>query len=133
MSERIAQKRFAFPAGILESFGVSGAIQGANIITGVLLARSLGLHGRGELAAIVLWPSMLAAVGSLGIADAVTFHAARTPRRIGAIVGTGLVLGLAESIGLMCLGVVVLPLVLGHDGGGVVALARWFLFFIPLN
>ena len=32
---------------LIASFSVSLVIQGANVVTGVVLARTLGLHGRG--------------------------------------------------------------------------------------
>ena len=49
------------------SLAASVAIQGLNVLTGIVLARTLGPAGRGELAAVMLWPSILAAVGSLGV------------------------------------------------------------------
>jgi O-antigen/teichoic acid export membrane protein len=120
-------------APILSSFGASGAIQLANIATGVLLARWLGPHHRGELAAVILWPSILAAVGSLGLTDATTFYAARGARPVGVIVGTALVLGAVQSMALIGIGFAVLPLVVGHYGSHVVHVAEFFLAFIPLN
>jgi hypothetical protein len=69
--------RWRFTRGpLFASFGASSAIQLANIATGVLLARLLGPHDRGEFAAVILWPSILAAVGSLGVPDATTFYTA---------------------------------------------------------
>jgi O-antigen/teichoic acid export membrane protein len=118
---------------LFASFGTSSAIQLANVATGVLLARWLGPHHRGELAAVILWPSILAAVGSLGVPDATTFYAARAMKPIGAIVGTALVLGVAQSIVLGGIGFAVLPAVIGHYGSHVVHLTELFLLFIPLN
>ena len=34
----------------------SGGVLAVNILTGILLARSLGPTGRGEIAALLLWP-----------------------------------------------------------------------------
>jgi O-antigen/teichoic acid export membrane protein len=118
---------------LLASFGASGAIQLASIATGVLLARGLGPHHRGELAAVILWPSILAAVGCLGVPDATTFYAARANGPIGAIVGTALGLGAAQSIVLAAIGLAVLPAVIGHYGPHVVHLTEIFLLFIPVN
>ncbi len=39
------------------SFAATGTIQLIQAVTGVLLARVLRPFGRGELAAIVLWPT----------------------------------------------------------------------------
>jgi O-antigen/teichoic acid export membrane protein len=120
-------------APLFGSFGASGAIQLANIATGVLLARLLGPHDRGEFAAVILWPSILAAVGSLGVPDATTFYTARAARPIAAIVGTALVLGATQSAVLVGMGFAILPVVIGHYGSHVVHLTEIFLLFIPLN
>jgi O-antigen/teichoic acid export membrane protein len=120
-------------APLFASFSASSAIQLANIATGVLLARLLGPHDRGEFAAVILWPSILAAVGSLGIPDATTFYTARAARPIAAIVGTALVLGVAQSAVLVGIGVAIVPVVIGHYGSHVVHLTEIFLLFIPLN
>ncbi len=44
------------------SFAATGAIQVVNIATGLLAARLLLPEGRGELAAIMLWPGILAEI-----------------------------------------------------------------------
>ncbi len=115
------------------SFSVSLGIQAANVVTGILLARTLGLHDRGVLAAVILWPSLLAMVGSLGLPDAVTYYAARggTPGRT--LLGTSLVIAAVESVAMVLVGFLLVPLVLGHFGAGAVPLALVFLAFVPLN
>jgi len=47
------------------------------VISGVLLARTLGAVGRGQLAIIVLVPSLLSQLGTFGVPLALTFHIAR--------------------------------------------------------
>lgn len=115
------------------SFSVSLGIQAANVATGILLARTLGPHNRGALAAVILWPSLLATVGSLGLPEAVTYYAARagTPRRT--LLGTSLVIAAVESVAMVLAGFLLVPLVLGHLGAGTVPLALVFLAYVPLN
>jgi hypothetical protein len=48
-------------------------IQLVTMFGGILSARLLLPQGKGELTAIMLWPSLLAALGSLGIVDAMTY------------------------------------------------------------
>jgi O-antigen/teichoic acid export membrane protein len=115
------------------SFGSSTAIQLLNVVTGVLLARTLGPFGRGELAAILLWPTILAAVGSFGVMDAATYYSARSETGAGTIVGSSFVLGLLQSAFLIALGALVLPLVLSHYDNGVLHTAFLFLCFVPIN
>lgn len=102
-------------------------------MTGVLLARQLAPEGRGELAAVILWPSVLAALGSLGLPEGTTYYASRGQSRLGLILGTSLVLALAQSAVLIGIGLGLLPLVLGGYDGEVVAIALLVLAFIPLN
>ena len=42
------------------SLAASVGIQAVNVFTGILLARGLGPEGRGEFAAVILWPTVLA-------------------------------------------------------------------------
>ena len=55
------------------TFATSIAILVANIVTGVLTARWLGPTGKGELTAIILWPTVLAGAGSLGLVEAIVY------------------------------------------------------------
>ena len=50
------------------------AIQLMLVITGPFLARLLGPAGRGDLAALMLWPIILVELGGLGIPAAVTYY-----------------------------------------------------------
>jgi O-antigen/teichoic acid export membrane protein len=104
-------------AALAVSLAVTGATLLLNLLTGVLLARKLGPAGRGELTAVLLWPTLLATVGGLGVSDALTFHAARRSD-VGELAGNALVLAAAQSLVLLVVGLVIEPLVLhryGHD------------------
>ena len=115
------------------SFGTSLAIQGLNVVTGVLLARALGPQGRGELAAVMLWPSLFATLGALGVADATAFYAARDSADRGTLVGSTLVVGVFQSVLLVGAAALAIPFVLsGYDREAVHA-AYLFLAFIPLT
>src|SRR4051794_10435156 len=46
------------------SLFASAAVQALNVVTGTLIARTLGPHGRGELTTVLLWPFAIAAVGN---------------------------------------------------------------------
>ena len=115
------------------SFGSSVVIQGINVLTGMALARSLGPHGRGELAAVLLWPTVLAAIGSMGVIEAITYHAARSTTAAGTLAGSGLMIAIAQSAACVAIGAAMLPLVLAHFSDGTVRTAYLFLAFIPVN
>jgi O-antigen/teichoic acid export membrane protein len=115
------------------SFGASVAIQALNALTGVLLARALGPHGRGELTAVMLWPNLLAVVGGLGVVEAITYHAARAAAPPQHLLGSGLALGLVQSATLAGAGALVVPRVLGDHGPGAVSAGYLYLAYIPLH
>jgi O-antigen/teichoic acid export membrane protein len=115
------------------SLATSAAIQGCNALTGVLLARSLGPVGRGELASILLWPSILAAIGSLGVTEAVTYETATGSSPVRAVAGSGLALAAVQSLTLIVIGAVIAPVVHGGREPETVHATYLFLAFIPLN
>ncbi len=114
------------------SFGASLAILLLNIGTGVLLARTLGPHDRGILAAALLWPTITAAVGTLGLMESSTYHVARGEAPLSAIVGSGLGLGLAQALLATVLGAALIPIALSAHHQALVS-ALLYLGFIPLN
>jgi O-antigen/teichoic acid export membrane protein len=114
------------------SLVASTGIQALSVFTGILLARTLGPEGRGELAAVILWPTILSAVGSLSVGQATSYHTARGAVPVGTITGTALGLALGQSLLLVALGGVLVPLVLSQYGGDTVTSALLYLSYIPL-
>jgi O-antigen/teichoic acid export membrane protein len=115
------------------SLVATALIQVLNVVTGIILARTLGPSGRGELAAVILWPTLLWTVGNLGVVDAVTFHSARRtgPRR--SIVSASLALALVQSVILIAIGLVLVPLVLARQEASVVRDCLIFLASVPTS
>jgi O-antigen/teichoic acid export membrane protein len=117
-------------AGFL-SLGGSVAIQGLNVVSGVILARTLGPAARGELAAVLLWPGILAAVGGLSTAEGVAYLTARAAGPMQATVATALAISLVQAMLLVAVGYLMVPLVLGHHGGRAVLAGRLYLVSVP--
>ena len=59
---------------LLLTVGAGMAVQAMLVITGPFLARLLGPAGRGDLAALMLWPVVLVQLGCLGIPAALTYY-----------------------------------------------------------
>jgi O-antigen/teichoic acid export membrane protein len=120
-------------APMVGSFVTTGAIQLVQAVIGVMLARILGPSDRGELAAVILWPTLLTTIGSLGLAQAATYHAARASR-FPILVGSTLAVVVVDSLVLVAIGWAILPLVLGGHDSAVVHDGQLFLTaFVPLN
>jgi O-antigen/teichoic acid export membrane protein len=127
----VPARRIAGYAGV--SFATSLAMQALGLISGTLLARLLGPTGRGELAAVLLWPGILTVVGSVGLTDAMVYVTAREPGRQRAVFATGALIALVQSAALMIAGHFLLPLVLGHFDAETTRAANLYLLWIPLN
>src|SRR2546427_9787609 len=59
---------------------LTNAMLGAiGIVTGIIAARWLGPDGRGELAAIQMWPSAVASLAMIGLPEALVYLSAKHP------------------------------------------------------
>jgi O-antigen/teichoic acid export membrane protein len=115
-----------------KTFIASGAIQALNVIAGVLLARGLGPHGRGELAAILLWTMLVGSVGQLGLPEALTYETASNREKARSAVGTAVAAWLVLSVALVTVGGVVLTLTLGGYDTATRTSGYLLLSVIPL-
>jgi O-antigen/teichoic acid export membrane protein len=68
------------------STGIGGQI--VLLVSGPLVARILGVEGRGYLAALCVWPGMLAALGTLGIPVACSYFLNSEPAHTARILGS---------------------------------------------
>ena len=102
-------------------------------IGGIVSARYLLPIGKGELTAVLLWPTLLVTLGSLGLIEAVTYYSATAPERSRAILSSALALAFAASAVLVVVGYVLLPVLLPHYGAATVQTARWFLLYVPVS
>lgn len=114
---------------LLTSFGIAGL----GLVNSVLLSRWLGPAGRGEVAAAILWPTLLVYLSSTGLIAAILYFAALPDSKPRAIFANGLWLGLAQGAIAMLVGFVALPWLLRSQAGSVVGVSRLFLFVIPIS
>ena len=118
---------------VASSVAATALIQLLAALTGILLARTLGPSGRGALAAVVLWPTMLWTIGNLGLVDSVTFLSARRAAPQRSIVSTSLGLALAQSVVLILVGLVIVPIALASQEASVIRDCLIFLASIPTS
>ncbi|MEJ2737696.1 MAG: hypothetical protein P8189_29765 [Anaerolineae bacterium] len=101
--------------------------------SGILMARLLGPTGRGQFAVAILWPSVIAALGTLGVREALTYERARAFYPAPALVGTALVLATVQSILLMGLALFLIPWLTRTQSLDVTRAGQIFVLFIPTN
>lgn len=100
MTETALKSSRATVAGSVIAGGVG---QAALVVSGVLAARILGVQDRGYLALFVLFPVVLAQIGSLGLPLAATYQLSSDRARAGEVVRTLARPALAQAIGLAVL------------------------------
>ena len=111
--------------------GANGLIAVLGFCTSTLSARLLGAEGRGELAAILMWPSAISGIAVLGLPDAVVYFSARDPERAGRYLSSALSCALLAIIPFSLLGYALMPVLLRAQRPMVVAEARWYMSLFP--
>jgi O-antigen/teichoic acid export membrane protein len=101
--------------------------------SGILIARLLGPTGRGEFAVAILWPSVIAALGTLGVREALTYEQARAFYPAPVLVGTALVLATVQCVLLIGLAVLLIPWLTRAQSPDVTRASLMFVLFIPAN
>ena len=131
ISERPDESRHGFRA-VVQSIGSKSTILALQAGTGILTARMLGPAGRGELAAMILWPLFVASVTTLGVPSSLIYHfrnrAGRT-RRTG---HKWICDGGRDGRGCGIAAAAILPWWLRQYSPGVIHAAQLFLITVPL-
>lgn len=120
-------------AAVLQSISAKVLIIGVNILTGILSARSLRPEGRGELAAMILWPVFLASVLSLGVPSALTFQLKRNPGKQSQLMGAALLLAILAGAVAVLLGGFFMGAWIPQYPPRVILFARLLLLTAPVG
>jgi O-antigen/teichoic acid export membrane protein len=76
---------------------------------------------------------LLLAIGSIGVNESVSFHAARRPSAIPSLMATAVWLAVVQGIALVAIGLIVVPLALSNYDDDVVMDGVIFLTMIPIG
>ena len=123
----LRQSRMPLAGSILTGF----LGQAVLIVSGVLAARILGVEDRGYLALLVLFPAVLAQIGSLGLPLAATFELSRDRSRWAEVVRTLVRPFTLQSISLVLLHAGILLAVFWSDPHAVRISALMSLCAVP--
>ncbi len=108
-------------------------LQVLNVISGLELARGLGLLRRGELAAAVLWPTVIGAVATLGLQESMTYHVAREPGKTGRLLGSALTLCAIQSVLFTIVTLIAVPLALGRHDAATISSGLIYSGYVSIN
>ena len=111
----------------------TGAIQLANLATSILAARMLLPEGRGDLAAILLWPTIVGSVMSLSLEQSSAYFGAARPGTERRFASVGLLVSAPLSILATAAGVILAPFVMKNYNADVVFLTQLYMIGIPLS
>ena len=100
------------------AFGMGSSIQ---------LSRWLGPAGRGDIAAAMLWPVLLAYIVSMGLISAVMYFAAQPGTQLEHLAANAAVVVLAQAAVGISVGYCIMRWVLHSQSPDVVRMARFYL------
>lgn len=103
------------------------------LATSVLLSRNLGPNGRGEIAAVMLWPILLIYIGCGGLISSTLYFAAVPDAKTELIFANSMAIAMAQSIVIMAVGFVAMPWLLASQSAYVVEASRLYLLLIPVS
>lgn len=117
---------------LVTTVGSQATILALGIFTGIAAARLLGPQCRGALVAAVLWPMVLVLLASLGLNQAIVFHAGKQRFTLAEVWTAALAAWVAQSIIVLLVGRPVIALALRHYSPEVRQVSFLFLAFAPL-
>src|SRR5262245_57921807 len=120
-------------AATFQTILTSFAIVAINLVTGILTARYLGPSGRGEQAAMAVWPQLFAFCFSIGMAQTVIYKAKHDPSRASEFVVSALVISAIAGTIAGLVGVALLPYWLGNYSLETVRFAQLMMIATPLS
>jgi O-antigen/teichoic acid export membrane protein len=115
------------------TLSTSVAIQACGAVTGILTARLLGPVARGELATVILWPTVLSNLGLMGCNWVLAREVAKNPDGEPDWVNVGLAVGMVPAGLYLVAGYFLLPLLLPSNRRYLIPIARLCLLLIPLD
>jgi len=135
IAERPAAPRAGFRA-VVQSIGSKVIILALQAGTGILTARALGPAGRGELAAMILWPLFMASATTLGVPSSLIYHLRKHlgsgAAECNRLVTGGFVMAMVMGVLAAAVAALALPWWLHQYSPGVIRAAQWFLMTVPL-
>lgn len=118
---------------ILRTLIVNCGINALGLANSILLSHWLGPVGRGEIAAAMLWPMLLAYLSNLGIISATSYFSASRATKVQPIFSNAMALALIQSIVAFVVGFFALPFLLHSQTPNVINSARLYLLVIPIT
>lgn len=138
------RERIAFYAGhrglrerVVAPITFNALVLGTNMVTGIIVARTLGPSGRGEIAAILVLAFTGAWLFSFGSTSAVSYRQSHQPHEAPLLIGSWLAITAVTSLLAIGVAELLLPTLFSAQTGSAIALARIYIptiaFLLTIN
>ncbi len=118
-------------AAVVHTLTANFGVLAINLITGMIIARVLEPRGRGEQAAMTLWPGVICGLLTFGLPTALRYYSAKDRELSEPLLSVGLIYGALFGLAGIGVGVVFIPHWLSHYSPGVIRFAQWLMLFAP--
>src|SRR5438046_4897347 len=105
---------------ILRTLITNSGIMALGLVNSILLSRWLGPTGRGEVAAAILWPTLLVYLSSMGLIASTLYFSASPNSKLQPIFANAMVLAVIQGAVALIIGYVALPYLLRSQTAAVV-------------
>jgi O-antigen/teichoic acid export membrane protein len=126
------KKKHIGASAFIGTFSTSIFVQACTVVQGIIIARLLGPVGRGEYAAIMLWPNIISSIGIFGTNIALARIVAQTDQ-YDRVIRTGILLAFTTAFISSTICYLSLPYLLPEDSKHLLNLSRLFILFIPIE
>jgi O-antigen/teichoic acid export membrane protein len=106
-------------------------VQVLGVVSGILLARMLGPHGRGELAIVLLWPGIIGAVCLFGTESEISRRGSIDPTRDRRLSTAAVWIAFIYGSAAVAVGMLLLPWLLPGDKRYLLGLAMVAMLVVP--
>lgn len=117
---------------VTQSIASKAVILALQAGTGILTARALRPWGRGELAAMILWPLLVASITTLGVPSSLIYFLRHRPQQRDQLVANGFIMSMILGSVAAIVTTAILPLCLHEYAPSIVHAAQWFLITVPI-
>ena len=118
-------------AAIVQTVLARIVVAGLSVGTGIVTSRCLGVQGRGEQSAMILWPTLLSYLLCFGVPIALRYTARRNPGDKAKIYTVSLVAAIIASCLVVAVGYAFIPLWLHQYSKAIVSFSQ--LRQLPFN
>ena len=126
------RKNWGSLGNVVQIFASNVFILGLNVLTGIIIARFLGPEGRGEQAAMIMWPRFLAYSLTLGIPSSLVYYMRKKDEDQGSLYITALYMSVVLGFVAMAVGSVIIPFWMKGYSQEVIEFSIWALIMSPI-